>query len=236
MSDIETGRLIGIGVGPGDSDLLTVKAVKILKTVPVIAYIHAEGRASLARAIAAPHLGTAKAEVAMPVPMESNPAAALGAYDAHMPAIRAHLDQGADVAVLCEGDPFFYGSFIYIHDRLAGGYRTEVVPGITSLSAAAALSRRALAARGQTFTALPATLGEDDLMLRLAGAENAALMKLGRNLGKVRRVLRALGLESRALYLERIGHDDERVLPFSETEDIEAGYFSLVLVQGKEAG
>ena len=223
------GTLYGIGVGPGDPELLTLKGLRIIASVPVIAYIAPMGSDSLARAIVAEHLPGGQTEIAIPIAMGEE---AQGSYDRSGRQIAAHLDAGRDVAVLCEGDPFFYGSFMYIHERLAGSHRVRVVPGVSSLTATAAAAGMALASRGQVLTVVPAILPEDALAARLGTGDAAAIVKVGRHLDKVRRVLRASGREGGALYVERATMEAERTAPLEEVE--KAPYFSLILVPERE--
>ncbi len=223
-----TGTAWGLGIGPGDPELITLKALKRLQACPVIAYPAPAGGASLARAIAAPHLtgGQAEIEIAVPMAVDRHPARAV--YDQAAARIGAELDAGRDVAVLCQGDPFFYGSFMYLFGRLADRYPVEIVPGVSSLMACAAVLRTPLTARNDVLTILPAPLPEADLEARLAATDAAAIIKLGRHLDKVRRILARLGLADRAWYIERAGLPDQAVRPLAEIAD--APYFAMVLV------
>ena len=236
-SSRDSGTLYGLGVGPGDPELLTVKALRVLERVPVVAYVAPGGGPSLARSIVADHLNGGHVEIALAVPMATDPGPARDAYGKAVAEIAGHLREGRDVAVLCQGDPFFYGSFMYLFERLAGAHRVEVVPGVTSLSAAAALAGMPLASRQETLCVVPATLSEAALESRLAAADAAcaiAIVKVGRHLPKVRRVLGRLGRAGRARYVERAGMDGERVLALDDAGDGPAPYFSIVLV-GTEA-
>ena len=227
-----SGRLCGVGVGPGDPELLTLKAVRRIGEADVVAYIAPEGGgASLARSIAAPYLTAGKPELAIPVPMR-RPAAGRsdGAIDAGAGRLAAELAVGRDVALLCEGDPLLYGSFIHFFDRLAGRFEVEVVPGITSVTAAAAAAGLPLASRDEALAVLPATLPADALAASLRRADAAAVLKVGRHLGKVRGVLAETGRLDGAVYVERASAAGQRVLPLSAVEGKEAPYFSLVLV------
>ncbi len=230
MSD-GRGTLYGIGVGPGDPELLTLKGLRIIASVPVIAYIAPEGGDSLARAIVAGHLPGGQTEIAVPIAMGEE---AGQAYDRSGREIAGHLEAGRDVAVLCEGDPFFYGSFISIHERLAASYRVRVVPGVSSLTAVAAAAGMALASRGQALTVVPAILPEDALAQRLRLGDAAAIVKVGRHLDKVRQVLKLTGRGGRALYVERATMEAERVAPLEEIES--APYFSMILVPERGEG
>ena len=230
----QRGILYGLGVGPGDPELLTVKALRVLERVPVVAYVVSGGGPSLARSIVAGYLGGGQVEIALDVPIATDPGPARDAYGKSAAEIAGHLRDGRDVAVLCQGDPFFYGSFMYLFERLAGEHRVEVVPGVTSLTAAAALAGMPLASRQETLCVLPATLCEETLEARLAANDVAAVVKVGRHLSKVRRVLGRLGYAERARYVERAGMDGERVLALDDAGDGPAPYFSIVLV-GVEA-
>ncbi|HYD69960.1 precorrin-2 C(20)-methyltransferase [Azospirillum sp.] len=224
-----TGTLYGVGVGPGDPDLITLKALKILRTTPVVAYLAADAAESLARAIAAPHLPGGQAEVVIRVPMRTDPTPGQAVYDRAAEELAAHLEAGRDVAVLCEGDPLLYGSFQYLLNRLAGRAEVRVVPGVTSLTAASAAALAPLASRNDALAVLPAPLDAGVLRDRLRAADAAVIVKLGRHLPKVRAVLDELGLLHRAVYVERVSMDGQRILPLAQV-DGPAPYFSMILV------
>lgn len=227
---MSTGRLIGVGVGPGDPELLTLKAVRCLEHAPVIAYVSAQGRTSIARQIAAGHVPAGRKELNLALPMNPLPELADAAYDEGASRIGAELEQGSDVVVLCEGDPFFYGSFAQLFNRLSHHYVTEIVPGVSSISAAAAAIRQPLVFRSASLVVVPATLPGESLMARLRVADAAAIVKLGRHLGKVRRVLAELGLLERAIYVEWASTEHERWMQLADLETDSAPYFALVLV------
>ncbi len=224
-----TGRLLGIGVGPGDPELMTLKAVRYLRNAPVVAYVSANGRPSLARQIAAVHLPGGQHEINLALPMQPLPQLAQAAYNEGASRIGAELEQGRDVAVLCEGDPLFYGSFGHLLARLTG-YSAEIVPGVVSFTAAAAAARQPLVARAESFVIVPATAPADQLRARLGQSEAAAILKLGRHVGKVRQVLDELGLLERAIYVERATAERQRVMRLTDFIDDEAPYFALVLL------
>ena len=228
------GTLYGLGVGPGDPELITLKARRILGSVPVIAYPAPEQGDSLSRAIAAAHVPDGLIEIAIRTPMTPGNFPADDVYDRYASEIALHLKENRDVAVLCEGDPFLYGSFMYIFARLAGEYSFEVVPGVSSLGAVAAVAGRPLVSRNQVLTVLPAPLDEKELERRLADTDAAAIMKVGRHLQKVKRVLSRLGLDEGAEYVERASMPDEKVLPLAEAPDGGAPYFSMILVRRVE--
>jgi precorrin-2/cobalt-factor-2 C20-methyltransferase len=225
-----TGRLLGVGVGPGDPELLTMKAVRIINESPVIAYVSAGGRPSMARQIAAQCLAPGQLEINLTLPMQPIPEIAQAAYEEGAARIGAELERGRDVAVLCEGDPFIYGSFAQLLDLLGERYPTEVVPGIASFTAAAAAVRMPLVGRSQALTVLPATLPADELAARLARADAAVILKLGRHFAKVREVVEELGLLDRTIYVEHASAARERVVPLAALAVHEAPYFSLLLL------
>lgn len=223
------GTLYGVGLGPGAPDLITLRAARLIAGAAVIAYPTLAGGASFARAIAADLIPAGVREIVMDVPMTTDRAPAQAAYDAGAKAIAAALDTGADVVCLCEGDPFFYGSFMYLFARLSARYRVDVVPGVTSITACAARAGMPLAARNERLTVLPGPLPEAELRDRIAGAESVAIMKVGRHLTKIRGVIDSLGLTDRAVYVERATLPDEVVLPLADAP-VAAPYFSMILL------
>jgi precorrin-2/cobalt-factor-2 C20-methyltransferase len=230
-----SGKVSGLGVGPGDPELITVKALRLLRAAAVVAYPAPDNGASFARAIVARWLSPAQREIVIRVPMESARFPAQTVSDKAAEAIAAELESGRDVAVLCQGDPFFYGSFMYLFGRLAARYPVEVVPGVSSLTACAAAARWPLAAREDALIVLPAALGEQQLMCRLAEVEAAAVIKLGRHFTKVRGVLERLGLADDARYIERASLANERVLPLAAVTAAEVPYFSMILLHRRGA-
>ena len=225
-----TGRLIGVGVGPGDPELITVKAVKAIRNAPVVAYISANGRPSMARQIAAEHIGGSAKEIKITMPMHPSPEIAQSAYDEGASRINAELEQGKDTAVLCEGDPLFYGSFGHLLERLKGRYPAEVVPGVSSVMAAAAAAEQPLAFGSEGFSVLPATMPDEMLTTRLKAADAAVIMKLGRHLERVKTVLGNLDLIDRSIYVERASAASEKVIPLAKLDNADTPYFSLILV------
>ena len=221
--------IFGLGVGPGDPELVTLKALRILRAAPVVAYPAPEGGASFARAIVARWLSPAQVELPIAMPIEAARFPARAIFDRAADAIGAHVAAGRDVAVLCQGDPFFYGSFMYLFGRLAGAHRVEIVPGVSSLAAAASAAGWPLAARNDVLTVLPAPLDDEELKRRLAGCDAAAIIKLGRHFARLRRLLEEAGLADKARYVERASLGNERVLRLDEVSG-EAPYFSMILV------
>ncbi|MBB5190963.1 precorrin-2/cobalt-factor-2 C20-methyltransferase [Silvimonas terrae] len=238
----QRGRLLGLGVGPGDPELITLKALRLLQSAPVVAYFVAKGKRGNAFGIIEHHLTAAQERLPLVYPVTTETLAPpldyetliAGFYDDVAQALAAHLDAGRDVAVICEGDPFFYGSYMYLHDRLAGHYEAEVVPGVCSMLGGAAVLGVPLVYRNQSLSVLSGVLPEDELTRRLADAEAAVIMKLGRNFDKVRRVLTNLGLADRALYVERATMANQRIVPLAEVDPMASPYFSLLVVPGEK--
>lgn len=228
------GTLYGLGVGPGDPELITLKAVRLMQAADVIAYPAPDTGDSLARAIAAPHIPAGRTEIAIVTPMIPGKFPAHDVYDRYAVEIAEHLEAGRHVALLCEGDPFLYGSFMYVFARLEDRFPIEVVPGVSSLGACAAVAGAPLVSRHQVLTVLPATVGEAELSRRIADSEAAAVMKVGRHVERVKQVLRDLGRLKDAWYVERATMDSQRVMPFAEFDDDSAPYFSMVLVRYTE--
>lgn len=231
-----SGTFYGLGVGPGDPELITLKAWRIISHAPVIAYPAANGNDSLARKIAAPFIPEDVIELSIPVPMRREREPAQEAYDEAAALIARHLDDGKDVAFLCEGDPLFYGSFAYLLDRLAEKHPTVIVPGITSITACAARIGRPLAARNDILKVLPGTIDATRLKQEITGADAVAIMKVGQHFDKIRGALTELGLAERATIIEKATRDDERITRLSDVPEGERPYFSTILIyQGSEA-
>ncbi|AGL20046.1 precorrin-2 C(20)-methyltransferase [Actinoplanes sp. N902-109] len=237
------GRLYGVGLGPGDPELVTVKAARLIAAADVIAYHAARHGRSNARAIAAPYLhdGQIEEPLIYPVTTETtdHPGGYQGAidefYTVSAERLAAHLDAGRDVVVLAEGDPFFYGSYMHMHKRLADRYEATVVPGVTSVSAAAAVLGRPLMERDETLTVLPGTLPPDELATRLATTDSAAVMKLGRTFEGVREALERAGRLDDAWYVERATTDRERSGRLADIDPGTVPYFSLALLPSPAA-
>jgi precorrin-2/cobalt-factor-2 C20-methyltransferase len=238
------GTMFGVGVGPGDPELMTLKAARILQQSKVIAYFAKRGKESNARSTAAQFIGAAAEQLALSYPytVELSPrhpeyiAAMRTFYDAAAAQIAERLEAGSDVAVLCEGDPLFYGSYMYLHDRLATQYAAQVVPGITSFAGCAAGAGIPLVSTDRSFSIVPATLPEPELEAKLRDADAAAIIKLGRNLGKVRRVLARLGRLHDATYFEHGTTPREVIMPLRDKRDDQSLYFALILVPGHDGG
>lgn len=241
------GRLLGLGVGPGDPELITVKALRLLQSAPVVCYFVAKAKASKGQGgnafgIIEQHLTDTQQRIPLVYPVTTEKLAPpltyesviSEFYDCCAAQIADHLDSGRDVAVICEGDPFFYGSYMYLHDRLANRYQAEVVPGVCSMLGGVAVLGAPLVYRNQSLSVLSGVLAEDELKRKLADADAAVVMKLGRNFDKVRRVLDELGLAGRALYVERATMENQRIVPLDEVDPMASPYFSLIVIPGEK--
>ena len=235
-----SGKLIGVGTGPGDPDLLTLKAARAISEADVVAFFAKSGNASNARAIAAGHFRPGQVEevLAYPVTTEihrhgDDYRTQIGDFYAEAATrLAGHLDAGRAVAVLSEGDPLFYGSYMHLHVRLAPLYPTEVIPGISAMAGCWSAAGLPLVQGDDVLTILPGTLERADLARRLADSQGAVIMKLGRNLPKVRAALADAGRLADAVYVERGTMANGASLPLSAKRDDDAPYFSLVLVPG----
>lgn len=238
-----TGTLYGVGLGPGDPELTTIKAARLVRDADVIAYHSARHGRSIARRIAEPHLSGTAIEEALVYPVTTeatdHPGGYQGAIDAFYAEaaarLAAHLDAGRDVVLLAEGDPLFYGSYMHMHKRLAGRYPTEVVPGVTSISGAAAAIGQPLVERDEVLTVLPGTLPREELARRLAGTDSAAVMKLGRTFTAVRGAMADAGVLDRARYVERATMEGQRTGALSDVDPSDVPYFAITLVPGEVA-
>jgi len=235
------GRLIGVGVGPGDPDLLTLKAVQALKAADVVAHFAKAGNPSNARAIVTQFLRPGLTELALLYPITTEaPAgdrvyqsAIQGFFDEAANQVASHLQAGRTVAVLSEGDPLFFGSYMHLHVRLMKRFPTDVIPGVTGMSGCWSAAGLPMVQGDDVLTVLPATLEEAELTRRFRQNEPAVVMKVGRNLPKLRRALIAAERLPHAIYVERGTMQNERLMPLIEKEDDSAPYFAIVLVAGR---
>ena len=224
-----TGVLYGVGVGPGDPELITRKAWALIESARVIAYPVLENASSFARRIAEDAISRDAREIEILIPMSVERAPAQAAYDTGAEEIAAALRAGEDVVVLCEGDPFFYGSFMYLHARLRDEFRVEVVPGVSSLMACAAVSGQPLSARNEVLTILPGPLDDAELADKIRDAGSVAIMKIGRHFERIKSVVAELGLLEQAYFVKYASLPEEGVTPLSEMEG-PAPYFSMILI------
>lgn len=236
-----TGRLIGVGVGPGDPELLTLKALDALRSADVVAYFAKAGNVSNARTIVASHLnGAEELPLLYPVTTEIPKEEAAyrdmirDFYDVSAAAVASYLDDGRTVAVLSEGDPLFYGSYMHLHVRLSSRYSTDIVAGVTGMSGCWSFAATPMCQGDDVFTVLPGTLPEVELERRFAEADAAVVMKIGRHLPKIRRALDRAGCLDRAVYVERGTMTNAAVMKLTDKLDMTAPYFAIVLVPGWE--
>jgi precorrin-2/cobalt-factor-2 C20-methyltransferase len=235
------GTFYGIGVGPGDVRYLTLRAAGLVRSVDVVAYFAKKGHPGNARRIVAPLIEGGRTEERFEYPLTDEvPASSveyqqqIGAFYRGMAVRLADLlKQGKSVGLLSEGDPFFYGSFMHMWRRLAGDYPVEVVPGVTGMSGCWTSARTPITWGDDTLAVLPGTLEEHKLVERLLLADAAVIMKVGRNLARVRRAVDAAGRLARAVYVERGTMQDERIRPLAECTEPCGAYFGMVLIPGE---
>ncbi|WP_404477882.1 precorrin-2 C(20)-methyltransferase [Novosphingobium sp. BL-52-GroH] len=234
------GTIHGVGLGPGAQDLLSVRADRLVREARHVAYFRKSGRPGQARRIVEGMLRADVVEFPMEYPVTTEIPLADPRYNACLSefyaACTAHLGGlaggGEDVVVLCEGDPFFYGSFMHLYTRLAGSVPLRVVPGITGMSGAWTASGAPMTWGDDVLTVLMATLPEEDLARRIRDTDALVVMKIGRNLDKLRRAVAAAGREGEAWLVEHAAMADQRVTPLREALAV-TPYFSILLIHGK---
>ncbi len=234
------GRLVGVGTGPGDPELLTLKAVRALAAADVVAHFSKRGSNGNARAIVGAHLRPECVELPLVYPVTTEidkehadyRSAITDFYEESAQKVAEHLDAGRMVAVLSEGDPLFYGSYMHLHVRLADRFPTEVIPGVTAMSGCWSQAGIPIVQGDDVLSVLPGTMSEFELTRRLADTDAAVIMKVGRNLPKIRRALEATGKLARAVYVERGTMANTVSMPLADKPEDDAPYFSIVLVAG----
>ncbi len=234
------GTLYGVGLGPGDPELVTVKAARVIGEADVVAYHSARHGRSIARRIAEPYLRPGQIEEHLVYPVTTGTTDHPGGYAGAMEdfyteaaaRIAVHLEAGRDVALLAEGDPLFYSSYMHMHNRLTERFDAVIVPGVTSVSAASAAVGTPLVTGDEVLSILPGTLPVGELAQRLTEADAAVVMKLGRTYPQVREALSLSGRLEDAVYVERASTEWQRVLPAAEVSDDEVPYFSIAVVPG----
>jgi len=241
---MSNGSVFGVGVGPGDPELVTIKAVRVLARAQVVAFFSKRGKPGNAIATARQYIEPSAELLPLcyPYTVELSPrhpeyiAAMRAFYDHATAQIAERLDKGQDVAVLCEGDPLFYGSYMYLHDRLSRNYHCTVIPGVTSFAGCAAGAGIPLVSTDRVFSIIPGTLPEHELEEKLRAADAAAIIKLGRHFGKVRRVLDRLGRLRDATYFEHGTTPHQVAMPLRDKLDDQSLYFALIIVPGHDGG
>ncbi len=226
---MKPGKLYGVGLGPGDPELLTIKAARLIAAAKVIAYPAPVGEASFARSIAANLISAGAHEIIVSVPMTPQREPAQAAYDVGAAQISKALSRGDDVVVLCEGDPLFYGSFMYLFARLSAQFDCEIVPGVTSLSACASALKLPLTARNEVLSVVPAPLPDDQIAPRIIAADAVAILKVGRHMPRMRALVEALGLTAQAHYIERATLPNQKTVPLADAPET-VPYFSMILI------
>ncbi len=234
------GKVTGVGTGPGDPELLTLKAVRAINDADVIAFFCKKGSTGNGRAIVEAHIrpGTLELPLVYPVTVETQKDEAdykgpiADFFDKSAEDIAVLLDAGKNVVVLSEGDPLFYGSYMHLHLRLQNRYQAEVVAGVTAMSGCWSMTGLPLVQGDDILSVLPGTLSEEKLAERLANTDGAVIMKVGRNLPKIRRALASVGKLSGALYVERGTMANGAAQRLEDRDESPAPYFSIVLVPG----
>jgi precorrin-2 C20-methyltransferase/precorrin-3B C17-methyltransferase len=238
------GVLYGVGLGPGDPELVTVKAARIIGAADVVAYHCARHGRSVARSIAEPYLRGDQIEEQLVYPVTTETTAHPGGYEGAIEEfysraagrLMAHLAAGRDVVLLAEGDPLFYSSYMHMHKRISSRFTAVIVPGITSVSAASAALAMPLVEGNDVLTVLPGTLGADELTRRLRGTDAAAIMKISRSYDGVRQALKESGRLEQAHYVERASAGDRQLIDSAgDVDPASVPYMSLVIVPGAEA-
>ncbi len=240
MREPRVGRLRGLGLGPGDPELVSFKAARLLREAAVVAWFCKRGRRGHGRSIADGYMPARCIEIALVYPVTteisfSHPGYAdclAPFYEAAAADLASHLEAGRDVALLCEGDPLFYGSFMHLYVRLRTRFPIEIVPGVSGMSGCWTAAGLPMTWGDDVLTVLPGTLPEEVLRAKLTASDAAVVMKIGGNLAKVRRALEATGLAGEAIYVERGTMDGERVAPLRQVTGDTAPYFSVILVPG----
>jgi precorrin-2/cobalt-factor-2 C20-methyltransferase len=235
------GTLYGIGVGPGNVRYLTLRAAGLVRSVDVVAFFAKKGQLGNARRIVGPLIGTGREELRLEYPVTDEIPASSASYQQQIGAfyrsaseqLAALLRGNRSVGLLAEGDPFFYGSFMHMWRRLSADFPVEVVPGVTGMSGCWTSAKTPITWGDDMLAVLPGTLGESQLVERLKLTDAAVIMKVGRNLAKVRRAVETAGLLSRAIYVERGTMEEERIVPLAECGAAQGAYFAMVLIPGQ---
>lgn len=238
---MSVGTVYGVGLGPGDPDLMSVRADRLLRGARHVAFFRKAGRAGRARAIVDGLLRPDVREFAMEYPVTTEIALEDPAYNAALSGFYADVSgrlatlaaSGEDVVVLCEGDPFFYGSFMHLYTRLKDRVPVEVVPAITGMSAAWTATGVPITWGDDVLSVLTGTMSEDDLALHMERSDALVVMKVGRNLPKVRAALARAGKFDRAWLVECASMTEERAVPLAQAGERTVPYFSIVLVHGQ---
>lgn len=234
-SNQPSGIFYGIGVGPGDPELITMKAARLVQGCDLVTYLSSDNGNSMARSIAAGLLEAGnnprQQEQAIIMPMCDSRELANSVYDEAARLISSHLDKGETVVFLCQGDPFFFGSFSYLYDRLAHSYAVEIVPGVSSISASAALCGKPLGLLAENIAIISGRRDSEEILQTLRQFDNVAIMKPGRRRAELLQLIEAAGRVDDCCYIEYAGHENQRIVHDIRTLDAQPGpYFSLFLI------
>jgi len=230
------GKLYGIGVGPGDPELLTLKAYRLILDSEILAFPAPEVGDGKAFEIVNSFMNIKAEVLPLRIPIDLSPFPAQKAYDSASKLLEFHLELGKSVAVICLGDPFFYGSFMYLFERLSRKFKIEIIPGVSSPMACAAVLQTPLVSRNEVLTILPGPMKEAELSERLLNTDSAVIIKVGNHLSKIRRVLRKLRLENVSYYVERATMPNQQIIQIEKIESAKVPYFSMILVRKKSRG
>jgi precorrin-2/cobalt-factor-2 C20-methyltransferase len=237
----QEGRLFGVGLGPGDPDLVTIKATKIIGAAPVVAFFAKKDSPGKARAIVDRWLSAQCVELPLLYPLTTEIPFSDPLYIEELrafyrqagEAIAAHLSAGRDVALVCAGDPLLYGSFMHLYVRLKDRFAIEIIPGVSGMSGGWSAAKTPIAWGDDVLSVLPGTLEGAALARHLASSDAAIIIKIGANLAKIRAAIAAAGRLEAAIYVEHATREDEKILPLADKADDLAPYFSLILLPGQ---
>lgn len=238
VSNTAVGTFIGVGVGPGDPELITLKALRAIRGADVISYIANDKGESQAKHIAREALREVKPgqlEIPVCMPMCNDRSIANAVYDEAASSIKAHLEKGLNVVFICEGDPLFFGSFTYLLERLEDDFNCQVIPGISSINSASAALQHPLTMLKESLVVVSGRHSETQLREALQQHDSVVIMKAGRSRPRVLSLLRETGRWNEARYLENIGRPGELVIEDMDQMADEPGpYFSLFIVTRSE--
>lgn len=233
------GRILCAGLGPGDPELMSVRADRAIRGATHVAYFRKRGRPGQARRIVDGMLAPGVQEFAMEYPVTTelpfeSPAykACLAAFYDDWAARLAALAQQHDVVVLCEGDPFFFGSFMHLHTRLQGRAQVEVIPGMPGMVGCWSATKVPITWGDDVLVVLMGTLPDAELQRHMRSADALVIMKTGRNLPRVRQALQATGRLDAAWLVEKGTMPGERIVPLAQVDGEDCPYFAIVLVHG----
>ncbi len=227
---MKTGTLYGIGVGPSDPELLSLKAVKYIKTAQLIAYPTNKQGVSFAREIASPYIDNDAQEFGFYIPMKTDRSAANIEYDKAATHIEAHLTNGKNVACLCEGDSLFYGSFSYILERLQPKFNVEIIPAIPAFVAAGAALSQPIVMQNEDLQIIPATLNANILATKIKNSDNISIYKVGRHFAKLHNILCQQNLLDKAHLIEYVSNEKQKITPMLQTDSSTRPYFSMIII------